>query len=79
MKKDTVLSHTSELDTGVLSWLSSAEQSLAALSVHFLSKIIILHMLRRKREEHQVNADIQKTFDTLQKLYELFKGLVHPV
>lgn len=59
VKKETVLSHTSELDTPALIWLSSAERTLTALSAHFLSKIIILHMLRRNmdKKRHQLAVD----------------------
>lgn len=56
VKKETVLSHTSELLIPVLRWLSNVERSLTALSVHFLSKIIILHRLWKEMEKHQING-----------------------
>lgn len=67
VKKETVLSHMSELDTPVLSWFSSAEQSLTALSVHFLSKLIILHVLSRNKEKpiNAVNTAINFHFTCL--------------
>lgn len=76
MKKETVLSHTSELDTPVLSWLSSAERSLTALSAHFLSKIIILHKLSKKKEKHQINAaymDVSFKLNSLQNFKSYLK------
>lgn len=51
VKKEMVLSHTSELMVPALSCLSSVERILPALSTHFLSKRLTLHILEEKEED----------------------------
>lgn len=62
VSNDVVFSQISEVEIPESSWLSRAERSLSALSVHFLSKAITLHKLRNKKQQTDQDLSMDKVW-----------------